>query len=206
MTKQHLGPVASNSFREQAKVLHTDSASKHDVTCAGGKALVVLYKENSTDSLDSLRHQRFCEKVASSTSHVHSRALPPTSGAAMYHSLRVHLQVQERKGSADGLRPTEWGWQQCEMGFMPLQTDIAPAPENLLRVTRCNCMADCSTNDAHARSTTLSALPLVETAGGLAARAHCILCHVVMMKMMILRTYKCNSVDCFDCNNMCLTM
>ena len=28
-------------------------------------------------------------------------------------------------------------------------------------------------------------------------------CHVAMMKMMILRTYKCNSLDCFD-SNMCL--
>ena len=50
-------------------------------------------------------------------------------------------------------------------GIVPLQTDIAPAPENLLRVTRCNCMADCSTNDAHARSTTLSALRLSKLPG-----------------------------------------
>ena len=47
-----------------------------------------------------------------------------------------------------------------------------------------------------ARSTTLSAHPLVETAGDLAARTHC-RCHVAMM---ILRTYKCNSLDCFNSN------
>ena len=80
---------ASNSVRQQAKVLHTHSASKHDVTCAGEKALVVLYDVNSTDSLDSLRHQRFCEKVSSSMYHVYPQALPPTSGAAMCHSLRA---------------------------------------------------------------------------------------------------------------------
>ena len=111
---------ASNSFRQQAKVLLTHSVSKHDVACSGEKALVVLYNGNSTDSLDSLRHQRFCEKVSPSTSHVHPLALPPTSGAAMYHSFRVYLHVLEWKGSAGGLRPTEWGWQQCEMGFVPL--------------------------------------------------------------------------------------
>ena len=85
------------------------------------------------------------KKVASSTSYVHPRALQPTPGAAMYHSLRVYLQVQELKGSAGGLRPTELEWQQCDMGFVPLQTYLAPAPENLFRVIRCNCMADCST-------------------------------------------------------------
>ena len=113
---------------------------------AGEKALVVLYNGKSTDTLDSFRHQRFCEKVASSASHVqHPQALPPTSGAAKYRSLRVYLQVQEWQGSADGLRPTDWGWQQCDEGFVPLQTDLAPAPENMLRVIRCNCLTDCST-------------------------------------------------------------
>ena len=38
-----------------------------------------------------------------------STTLQPTSGAAMYRSLSVYLQVQEWKGSAGGLRPTEWG-------------------------------------------------------------------------------------------------
>ena len=85
---------ASNSFRQQANVLLTHSASKHDVACAGEKALVVLYNGNSTDNLDSIQHQRFCEKVPSSTSHVHPRGLPPTSGTAIYHSVRVYLQVQ----------------------------------------------------------------------------------------------------------------
>ena len=42
-------------------------------------------------------------------------------------------------------------------------------------------------------------LPLVETAGDLAARTYGS-CHVAMMK---LRTYKCNSLDCFH-SNMCL--
>ena len=39
----------------------------------------------------------------------------------------------------------------------------------------------------------------METAGDVAARTYCS-CHVAMMKMMILRTYKCNSLDCFDSN------
>ena len=85
---------ASNSFRQQAKVLHTHSASNHDVTCAGEKAIVVLYNGNSTDSLDSLRHQRSCENVSSSRYHVHPRAIPPTSGAARYHRIRASPRIE----------------------------------------------------------------------------------------------------------------
>ena len=91
----------------------------------------------------SLRHQRFREKVASSATLVHPQALPPMSGVAKYHSMRVYLQVQEWKGSADGLLPTEW--ELCGEGFVPLQTALAPAPGNLLRIIRCSCLTDCST-------------------------------------------------------------
>ena len=112
-----------NSFRQQAKVLHTHSASKNDVTCAGEKALVVLYKRNSTDSLDSLRQQRFCEKshrarlICSSTSattNIRSSNVPQSSCMCTCKS------KNGIKESTGGLRPTEWGWQQCDMGFVPL--------------------------------------------------------------------------------------
>ena len=76
----------NNTFREQAKVLHTHSASTHDVTCVGDIALVIVYNGRSTDTLASLRHQRFREKVASSANHVHPLTQPPTPGAAKYHS------------------------------------------------------------------------------------------------------------------------
>jgi len=58
----------SSLFREQAKVFHSDLASAHDVIDAGEKALVLIYNGTMTDTLDSLRHRRFCEKVASKTS------------------------------------------------------------------------------------------------------------------------------------------
>ena len=62
-----------------------------------------------TDTLDSLCHKQFCEKVASKTSYVKPQSLTPTSEAAKYHSLRVYLEVQEWKESADGLHPADWG-------------------------------------------------------------------------------------------------
>ena len=55
----------SSMFREQAKVFHSDSASTHHVIDAGEKALVLVCNGMLTDTLDSLQHKRFCEKVAS---------------------------------------------------------------------------------------------------------------------------------------------
>ena len=136
---------ASSMFREQAKVFNSDSASTCEVVDAGEKALILVYNGKLPDTLDSLRHKRFCEKVASKTSHVKPQSLPPTSAAAKYHSLRVYLQVKEWKGSADGLHPADWGWRECEEGFVPLQTSLPPAPEHLLQIIRCNCQTDCST-------------------------------------------------------------
>ena len=66
-------------FREQAKVFNSDSASTCDVIDAGEKALILVYNGKLTDSLDSLQHQRFFEKVALKTSHVKPQSLPPTS-------------------------------------------------------------------------------------------------------------------------------
>ena len=132
---------ASSTFREQAKVFDTNSASLHDVVDAGEKALIIVYNGKLTDTLDSLRHQRFCEKVASKRSHVKPQALPPTSAAAKYHSLRVYLQSKNGKDlQIDSIQRTGG-----DGGFVPLQTSLPPAPEHLLRVIRCNCQVDCST-------------------------------------------------------------
>ncbi len=141
-------------------------------------------------------NRRFREKVASSATHVHPQTLPSTPGSAKYHSMRVYLQVQEWKGSADGLLPTEW--ELCGEGFVPLQTAQAPAPENLLRIIRCSCLTDCSTLRCTTRSTTLSVLRLVETVGDRAARTHYKF-HVTMAETMMLRKYK-----SFDCSKMFL--
>ena len=69
---------ASSIFREQAKVFDTHSASTYDVVNAGEKTLVIIYNGESTDTLDSLRYQCFCEEVASKSSHDKPQTLPLT--------------------------------------------------------------------------------------------------------------------------------
>lgn len=127
---------ASNSFREQAKFFfYTYPASVCDVADAGEKALVIIYNGRSIDALATLRYHRCWDKVASSSSHVQQQTLPPTSEAANYYSLRVYLQVQQWKGCADELLPTDWGWHKCGECFVPIQTSLAPAPEEMLYVS-----------------------------------------------------------------------
>ena len=107
--------------------------------CSGVFLQMVTIGRTSTRSDISV----YVKKAATSTSHVQPQSLPPTSSAAKYHSLRVYYQIQEWKGIADKIRPEEWGWIKMKE-LVHVQTDLAPAPEELLRVIRCNCQADCS--------------------------------------------------------------
>ena len=81
----------NNAFREQ--MLHTHSASTHDVTYAAAIALVFLYNGISTDTLDSLRRQRFREKKTSNATNVHPQTLPPTSVPVPENQLRFIISA-----------------------------------------------------------------------------------------------------------------
>ena len=81
-------------FKAQAHVFCKQGLDQHTVITAGEKALVCLYNGRMGDTLDTLRFQRFHEKVSSCTTTVQVQSLPPTSAAAKYHSLRVYFQVQ----------------------------------------------------------------------------------------------------------------
>ena len=134
---------SSRHFREKAKVFNAESSTHMDIAAAGEEVLVSLYNGKQNERLDVLRYKRFCEKVATSVSHVHPQTLPPSSAAAKYHSFRVYLQVQQWKGF--DLDPLEWGWEKRDGGLMPVHTDLPPAPDELLKIIRCNCHTDCST-------------------------------------------------------------
>ena len=136
--------TTSDDFQKQALVFHTPLASATDVVAARENALVCLYNGNVGEGLDALRYKRFCEKVATGTSHVLPMSLPPTTAAAKYHSLRVYYQVQQWRGTAGELLTTEWGWKDSDGGLIPVQTDLPPAPQELLQIIRCSCKTDCS--------------------------------------------------------------
>ena len=91
-----------------------------------------------------LRLTRYTEKVSKSSSQVEPKSLPPTSASAKYHSYRVYLQVCQWKSSACSLPAESWGWKLMESEFYPNLSDLPPAPEELLKIIRCNCTTDCS--------------------------------------------------------------
>ena len=160
----------SKHFRDQASVFCKKSGQEA-VVQAGERAVACLYGGKDGETLDSLRHIKFVQKVAVSTNTVQATALPPTSAAAKYHSMRVHYQVAEwmqiqtaLQGEAEDMppmNPTDWGWQirEPQNVLIPVYTDKPPAPPHLLQSIRCKCQTDCSTAKCSCRKHGLSCSP-----------------------------------------------
>ena len=130
-------------FRQLAGVFNRSDSSREDVIEAGEKALLSVFNAASTESLNSLRYIKYCQKVATGNVCLQPENLPPTSSAASFHSLRVYLQVQEWKQNQ--LRPQDWGWRLSDGRLLPILTDRPPAHQSLLEMIRCNCRTDCKT-------------------------------------------------------------
>eukprot|EP00794_Sanderia_malayensis_P001611 gene1611-1782_t len=117
-----------------AKAFDDISASKEDIVHAGEKALVSLYSGKKGKGLDEMRYQRYCQKVSTGTSQVQPQSLPPTSAAAMYHSMRVYYQLHQWKDEEEALLAEEWGWKVKNSQLQPIMTHLPPAPEALLHM------------------------------------------------------------------------
>ena len=76
--------------------------------------------------------------------------LPPTEKAAYFHSFLVHLQVYIMEKAHDDLNPEQWSWKHDGTVFAPIMTDLAAAPESLLKFVSCQCKLSsknpCGTN------------------------------------------------------------
>jgi hypothetical protein len=64
--------------------------------------------------------------------------------AAKFHCLRAHLQVVMWKQltTQTSLHVEDWGWQLEDSALIPVATDIAAAPDDLLKVVRCKCRSE----------------------------------------------------------------
>ena len=133
----------NKALQQTAKVFDSVSASAEEIQLAGEKALVIMYNGKKDETLNALRLSRYCEKVAKSLNRVEARSLPPTSAVARYHSYLVYLQICQWKSLHCTLREESWGWEVTESGFVPIFTDLPPAPADLLKIIRCDCTTDC---------------------------------------------------------------
>ena len=131
-------------YREQARKFDAVDTCADDAVKAGENALVAMYGGRQGESLDSLRHRKYHEKVCTKGRQVEPQNLPPTSGAARFHSMRVFLQVKQWQGEDGNLSIEDWGWKLRGNQVCPITTELPAAPENLLKMIRCNCSTDCS--------------------------------------------------------------
>ena len=65
--------------------------------------------------------------------------MPPTSRAACFHLLRVHRQVSTWKKLGTILPLDGYGFVMQDNNIVPIITDKAAAPDELLRSMRCAC-------------------------------------------------------------------
>ena len=135
-----------NDFNEAADTFLRIGASKEEIDAAGQKAVVILYGCDKSATLNANRYHTFKRKVANSTMFVHPKDLPPTASACKFHSFRVYYQVQmwSDSNASQYLSPEDWGWVVRDGVLHPICTDIAPAPENILKVIKCGCKGSCS--------------------------------------------------------------
>ena len=65
--------------------------------------------------------------------YVEAKIPPPTSSAAKFHSYRVYYQVHTWLGNVM-LNPLDWEWNGSDDVMYPRMTDMAPVPDNLLKI------------------------------------------------------------------------
>ena len=108
---------------------------------AGLKLLSLIYSGNLNNSLNKLRYLSYQNVIASKPMKpLHPERLPPTENASTFHIYRVFLQVMQWKTfMACAIMPEDWGWQLKEGRYIPVATDIAAAPDDMLTIIRCKC-------------------------------------------------------------------
>ena len=113
--------------------------SPEEVGTKGIAIFCNLYGGREDLSLNQLRYIRY-QKMVARCSNIEPERLPPTERAAHYHSLRVYLQViQWDELDNKCCNALDWGWK-IRKGIMhPVMTDLAAAPENVLKLIRCKC-------------------------------------------------------------------
>ena len=101
----------NTKFHEIAHIIFCNDTNtpQEDTVKVGEEALLCVYNGSAKNDPDSLRYERYSEKVKKFSNAVEAYKLPPTSAATRYHNLRVYSQVNEENGKKE-FDAIEWGW------------------------------------------------------------------------------------------------
>ena len=82
--------------------------------------------------------------IAKDRSTIDLSSLPPSPKAAHFNSLRVHHQVRVwRKLRPCDIDPLRCGWELKAGKYVATMTDIATAPQDVMKLIRCGYKGDC---------------------------------------------------------------
>lgn len=144
--------MSNSSFAKRLEQM-LDCSTREELKNSGEKVLVELYGGKKTESLDSLRIRKFKDKVVRCATSVEIQNLPPSLDAGQYHIYRAFYQAKcwMSKDEECTLRAVDWGWQNLQGKLLPRTMDCQPAPDYILKLMRCQCKGDCSTNRCSCR-------------------------------------------------------
>ena len=148
---------ASEEVQQISLLMGDPCLTAEEIGKAGVRLFVILFGGKQEDSLNFLQYVKFMEMVSSNEA-IDPQKLPPRERAAHFHSLRVHLQLMLwKKLTHEDLQldPEQWSWKLDGTTLTPVMTDMAAAPENLLKFVRCKCKLSsrnpCGTNACSCR-------------------------------------------------------
>ena len=73
-------------------------SSKHQVIAADEKVMTIVLKGKQSDHLDTMRYQRFQERVTTGKKAIHPYMLPPKCAATKCHNSESSSRSNSRRG------------------------------------------------------------------------------------------------------------
>ena len=135
-----------SEFRDLADKFYCDTANPDSIGNATVRIFQLLYcsSQKLISSLASLRKEKYVNMIATDRSTIDPSSLPPSPRAAYFHGLRVYHQVTVwRKLSPCDIDPLRWGWDMKEGKYVATMTDLAAAPQDVMKLIRCGCKVAC---------------------------------------------------------------
>ena len=158
-----------NAPKEFFQTFNNLRATKEEIAEAGIKLFQYLYNNVDTP-LNQLRYDKYNTLMAKGV--FKPERLPPTTGAAIQHSLRAYLQYRDwLMLESQSMNPREYGWIFTD-SFEPVGSTEPIAPPTILEFISCNCQItvtgnSCENNRCSCRRYGMKCIPACDNFQGL---------------------------------------